>query len=82
MAASAAWARKNERAIVDPGAPLFRKKRVTAAGIEDFTDSKTAYTIVEAESHGEAARLFLDHPHLALLHGNSIEVIECPAIPG
>ncbi|MGA4844251.1 hypothetical protein [Streptomyces sp. G45] len=80
MNAWAAWAQRNEHALVDPGAPLFRKKRVTAGGVEDFTDSKTAYAIVKAETHDDAARLFSGHPHIALMPGNSIEVIECPSI--
>ncbi|MFG2811256.1 YciI family protein [Streptomyces massasporeus] len=82
MNAWAAWAQKNERALVDPGSPLFRKKVVTAKGVEDFTDSKVGYAIVEAKSHEDAAQLFSAHPHIALIPGNSIEVLECPPIPG
>ncbi|AZM47717.1 hypothetical protein DMB38_19735 [Streptomyces sp. WAC 06738] len=82
MNAWAAWAQKNEHRLVDPGAPLFRKKMVTAKGVEDFTDSKTGYAIVEATSHEAAAALFSDHPHIGLVAGNSIEVIECPPVPG
>lgn len=81
MNAWAAWAQKNEHALVDPGSPLFRKKLVTAKGVEDFTDSKTGYAIVEAASQDDATRLFSDHPHIALMPGNSIEVLECPPIP-
>ncbi|OUZ12512.1 hypothetical protein BHE97_02065 [Aeromicrobium sp. PE09-221] len=80
MAAWAAWAQANESALVDPGAPLFRKKMVTQAGVEDFTDSKVAYAIVEAGSHDEAARIFSAHPHLTLDEGNAIEVLECPPL--
>ncbi|MFF0088082.1 hypothetical protein ACFYR1_52130 [Streptomyces canus] len=81
MNAWAAWAQKNEHALVDPGSPLFRKKVVTARGVEDFSDSKTGYAIVEAKSHEDAARLFSDHPHIAVAPGNSIEVLECPPNP-
>ncbi|MFJ6701022.1 hypothetical protein ACIQM4_33905 [Streptomyces sp. NPDC091272] len=81
MSAWAAWAQRNENALVDPGAPLFHKKRVTARGIEEFTDSKIGYAIVEAGSHDAATGLFRDHPHLALHPGNSIEVLECPPVP-
>lgn len=81
MAAWAAWAQKHESAFVDPGSPLFRKKRLTGQGVEDFEDGKVAYAIVEADSHEAAAEMFSDHPHLALLPGNSIDVLECPAIP-
>ncbi|MFF5083964.1 hypothetical protein ACFY36_43515 [Actinoplanes sp. NPDC000266] len=77
----ASWARANERALVDPGAPLNAKKRVTARGVEDFTDALTAYAIVEANSHDEAAQIFSGHPHLVLFPGNSIAVLECPGPP-
>ncbi len=82
LAAWAAWASAHEGSLVDPGAPLFRKKRVSAHGVEDFEDAKVAYAVVEAETHDEAVRILGEHPHLSLIAGNSIEVIECPTIPG
>ena len=81
MHAWGAWARANHDALVDPGAPLFMKKVVTSNGVEDFTDSKVGYTILEADFHDEAVRIFSEHPHLALFRGNSIEVLECPSVP-
>ncbi|MFI6235358.1 hypothetical protein ACIBD9_17515 [Micromonospora sp. NPDC050784] len=81
MNAWASWAQAHEKAIVDPGAPLYAKKLVTARGVEDFTDSLIAYTIVEAGSHDEAVRIFSGHPHLGLFAGNSIAVLECPPPP-
>ena len=80
MNAWGAWAQANEEALVDPGSPLNAKKRVSAQGSEDFQDSKTGYTIVEAASHDEAVRIFTDHPHLRLFDANSIEVLECPPV--
>lgn len=77
----ALWAQSHQHSLVDPGAPLYLKKLVTAHGVEDFTDSKTGYTIVEAASHDEAVQIFAEHPHLLLHSGNSIEVLECPAAP-
>jgi hypothetical protein len=81
MAAWAAWAQSNQRFLVDPGAPLYRKKLVTEGGVEDFTDAKTGYAIVEADSHEAATHIFSTHPHLGLSSGNSIELLECPTIP-
>lgn len=81
MTAWGVWAQKNESALVDPGSPLFRKKRLSRQGIEDFEDGKVAYAVVEADSHEAAVELFSDHPHLGLSAGNSIEVLECPPIP-
>ncbi|MFI6783338.1 hypothetical protein [Micromonospora sp. NPDC050276] len=77
----ASWAQANEKALVDPGAPLNAKKLVTAQGVEDFTDALTGYTIVEAASHDEAVQIFSGHPHLRLFPGNSIAVLECPPPP-
>ena len=82
MNAWASWAKAHEQALVDPGAPLFMKKVVTADGVENFTDSKTGYAIVEADTHDEAVRIFSHHPHLRLIRENSIEVLECPPVPG
>jgi len=82
LAAWEVWANTHRGSLVDPGAPLFRKKRISAQGVEDFEDAKVAYAVIEAETHDAAAQIFSDHPHLRLVAGNSIEVIECPAIPG
>jgi hypothetical protein len=81
MNAWASWAQANERALVDPGSPLYAKKRVTADGVEDFTDTVTGYTIVEADSHDAAVQIFAGHPHVGLFAGNSIAVLECPPAP-
>lgn len=81
MSAWGAWAQTNGSAFLDPGAPLYMKKRVTARGVEDFVDTKTGYAIVEAESHDAAVQIFADHPHLDLHPGNWIEVLQCPEIP-
>ncbi len=76
-----AWATEAGTALVDPGAPLHRKIRLTADVAMPFEDSKTGYAIVDAASHEQAVELFATHPHLSLIAGNSIEIIECPAPP-
>lgn len=81
MAAWGEWARTHQWALLDPGAPLYRKKRVIDQGVEDFMDDKVAYCLVEASSHDEAVRIFAEHPHVRLLTGNSIDVLECPPPP-
>lgn len=81
MIAWGQWAAAHKAALVDPGAPLYRKRRVTSTGVDEFTDSKTGYAIVVADSHDAAVEIFSSHPHLSLTDGNSIEVIECPPIP-
>jgi hypothetical protein len=82
MAAWAAWARRHAAAIVDPGTPLAATKRVDVDGIADISNACTAFMIVEAGDHEAAALLFADHPHVALLPGNAVEVMECPPLPG
>ncbi|MER7272150.1 hypothetical protein [Micromonospora sp. WMMD712] len=82
LEAWASWAQANEKALVDPGAPLNAKKLVTVQGVEDFTDAMIGYAVVEAGSHDEAVEIFSGHPHLGLHAGNSIAVLECPAPPG
>jgi len=82
MAAWGEWAQRHAAALADPGAPLFRKRVVTSDSDTEVTDSKTGYAIVEADSHDAAVAMFAEHPHLTLIAGNSIEVIECPAMPG
>jgi len=81
MEAWGAWAQKHSGAIVDPGAPLAKTKRVDGTGISSVQNKLTAFMIVQAASHEEAAQIFSDHPHVALLPGNAVEIIECPPLP-
>jgi len=76
------WGTKYATAIVDNGAPLGKTKRVTADGISDIRNNMAAYTVVRAESHEEAAKLFLDHPHFTIFPGDGVEIMECLPIPG
>ena len=75
------WATDHKKDIVDMGAPLGKTKRVHGKGISDIKNNIGAYTVVEAESHEEAAKMFLDHPHFTMFPGESIEVMECLPIP-
>lgn len=81
MTAWGQWAQFHSAALLDPGAPLFRKKRIRESGVEDFEDDKTGYAIVTADSHDDAVEIFSSHPHLGLNRGNSIDVLECPPVP-
>lgn len=75
------WANEHEESIVDQGTPLGKTKRIDADGISDTKNEIGAYTIVEAESHEEAAKLFVNHPHFMLFPGDSVEVMECLPMP-
>lgn len=76
------WAEANGRAIKDPGSPLGKTKRVSASGASDTRNNLAAYTVVEAESHDAAARLFLNHPHFTIFPGDAVEIMECLPMPG
>ncbi|HUO44813.1 MAG TPA: hypothetical protein VMT94_07885 [Burkholderiales bacterium] len=82
VAAWKAWAEKHQAAIVAMGGPLGKTKRVTLRGIEDASNEMGAYTVVRADSHEAAARLFENHPHFAIFPGESVEVMPVLTIPG
>lgn len=75
------WSKQHEKEIVDLGAPLGKTKRVTASGVSDTRNDVMGYTIVEAESHDAAAKLFEGHPHFEI-PGASVEVLEIVQMPG
>lgn len=76
-----AWVERNKASIVEVGAPLGRTKSVASAGIADIRNNMTGFTVVQAESHEAAARLFENHPHFTVFPGESVEVMECLPIP-
>jgi hypothetical protein len=39
------------------------------------------YTIVQAESHEAAAKMFLEHPHVTIFPGDAVELMECLPMP-
>ena len=77
-----AWVDRHKGQIVQMGSPLGKTKRVSKTGVQDVTNEMTAYTVVSAESHDDAAGLFADHPHFTIFPGESIDVMECLPIPG
>jgi hypothetical protein len=76
------WGAKHKAAIVDMGSPLGKTKRADARGISDTSNLMAAYTIVQAESHEAAAKIFENHPHFTIFPGEAIEIMECLPIPG
>jgi hypothetical protein len=75
------WVMSNGKSIVDNGSPLGKTKRISAQGISDTKNEIAAYTIVQAESHETAAKLFENHPHFMIFPGDSVEVMECLPMP-
>jgi len=82
IAAWRAWADKHQAAIVAMGGPLGKTKKVSSRGIEDVSNEMGAYTVVRAESHEAAAKLFDQHPHFTIFPGDSVEIMPVLPIPG
>lgn len=76
------WATDHKASIVEGGSPLGKTKRVDKNGISDTKNEIGAYTVVQAETHEDAAKLFLNHPHFMFFPGEAVEVMECLPIPG
>jgi hypothetical protein len=82
MQAWMSWMNANKASLVDGGAPLGKTKRADAAGVSDTRNGIGGYSIVQAESHEAATKLFgKDHPHLQM-PGAWVEVLEVIQLPG
>lgn len=82
MAAWKGWVEKHQAALVAMGGPLGKTKRVGSGGIADVSNELGAFTVVRAESHEAAARMFENHPHFAIFPGEAVEVMPVLPIPG
>jgi hypothetical protein len=76
-----AWAAKNQGAIVEMGGPLGKTKRISRDGIADVSNAVGAFTVVRAESHEAAAKLFEGHPHFTIFPGEAVEIMPILPIP-
>ena len=68
------WSKKNN--MTDMGAPLGKTKRVTKSDIKDAKNDVGGYSIIEAESHEEAAKKMQSNPHFRMIPGGWIDVME------
>jgi hypothetical protein len=82
MLAWKAWVEKHQAAIVSMGGPLGKTKKISQQGIADTSNHLGAFTVVRADSHEAAAKLFEKHPHFAIFPGDSVEVMPVMPIPG
>jgi hypothetical protein len=77
------WMGAHKASIVDGGAPLGKTKRVDANGAKDTKNGIGGYSVVQADSHEAAAKMFgKDHPHLQMMPGAWVEVVEIMPMPG
>jgi hypothetical protein len=75
------WIERNKSSIVEVGTPLGKTKSASGAGVSDTKNNMTGFTVVQADSHEAAAKLFVNHPHFTLFPGNAVEIMECLPIP-
>lgn len=69
-----AWAKSG--GVVDMGMPLGKTKRVTATSIADSKNEIGGYSIIEAESHDDAAKKMQSNPHFKMIPSGWIDVME------
>jgi hypothetical protein len=82
VAAWHAWVKKHQAALADMGGPLGKTKHVGLGGIADISNQLGAFTVVRAESHEAAAKMFENHPHFAIFPGEAVEIMPVLPIPG
>jgi hypothetical protein len=77
------WMGAHKGSIVEGGAPLGKTKRVDTNGVKDAKNGIGGYSVVQADSHDAAAKLFgKDHPHLQMMPGAWVEIVEIMPMPG
>ncbi|OJB05941.1 hypothetical protein [Burkholderia ubonensis] len=81
IAAWKAWVERHQPSIVELGGPLGKTKTIGEHGIADTANALTAFTVVRAASHEDAARMFESHPHFTIFPGETIDVMPVLPIP-
>ena len=76
------WMNENKTSLVDGGAPLGKTKRVDSNGASNTKNEIGGYSVVQAETHDAATKMFgKEHPHLQV-PGAWIEIVEIMPMPG
>jgi hypothetical protein len=75
MDAQSKWSTKYKDRILYEGSALGETKKVSESGISCISSKMGMFMVVTAQSHEEAAKLFLDHPHFTIFPGDAIEVV-------
>ena len=82
MSAWKGWMEKHHDAVIAMGGPLGKTKKVSQGGVADISNQMGAFTVVRAESHEAAARMFEKHPHFTIFPGEAVEIMPVLPIPG
>jgi hypothetical protein len=76
------WMNEHKPSLIDGGAPLGKTKRVDANGASNAKNQMGGYSVVQAETHDAATKMFgKEHPHLQV-PGAWIEIVEIMPLPG
>jgi hypothetical protein len=75
------WMSANASKLTDKGAGAGKPKVVSSSGVKDARNDIMMYQIVRANSADEAAKMFVDHPHLGIPQA-TIEVMPLKAMEG
>jgi hypothetical protein len=70
------WMEAKKAGIADMGAPVGKNMRAKASGIEAVRNEVGGYSIVQAETQEEAAKMFMDNPMLMGMPAAYVEVLE------
>jgi hypothetical protein len=74
------WVKSHEKSFVDVGSPTGNNKRVTKDKVQDMKNEILGFSVVQAKTHQEAAKIFRDTPNLQI-PGAYVEVLECVQMP-
>ena len=55
------WAASHEKSFVDVGSPTGKNKRVSKDKVQDVRNEVTGFSVVQAETHEEATKIFRDN---------------------
>jgi hypothetical protein len=69
------WMEAHKEHFVEMGSPLGKTMRVKDGAVESAANDVGGYSIVQANSHEEAAEIMKDSPHF-MLPGAWIDVLE------
>ncbi|MEO6536825.1 MAG: hypothetical protein ABIT47_03965 [Candidatus Paceibacterota bacterium] len=70
------WKESHKDSLVDAGMPLGKTKRATKDGVTDVVNDLNWLMIVQAESHQAAAELVQTNPHIQMIPGSYVEVMD------
>ncbi len=80
--AQARWSANHQNQIVFEGGSVGKvTKTIDIRGVNDGPSQMGAFIVIQATSHEDAAKIFLDHPHFAFFPGDGVEVMECLSTP-